>query len=309
VGKRQVEVGSVRLRKIVRTETVNQPVEIQREEIVIERVPASGQPASGKAFENQDIYIPLRREEPVVQKESRVREEVKVSKKSQTERQNVSQQVRREELDVQNSGSAAGGRATQRETARPAQRQSKRPSETHGSKAVFGIVRDYNQASRIVDQLKGGGFSKDDISVLMSDKSGTKDFAHEKNTKAPEGATAGAATGGLLGGTLGWLVGVGALAIPGAGPFIAAGPIMAALGGGAIGAGAGGLVGALIGLGIPEYEAKRYEGKLREGNILISIHSDNSDETRRAKEILQREGAGDVAATGEENVPAAERAR
>ena len=150
--------------------------------------------------------------------------------------------------------------------------------------------------------MKQAGFSKNDISVLFPDKRGTKDFAHEKNTKAPEGATTGGVSGGVLGGVFGWLVGIGALAIPGLGPFIAAGPIAAALSGAAVGAGAGGLIGALVGLGIPEYEAKRYEGKLREGNLLVSVHSDNSDETRRAKDIFQRAGASDISAAGEEKV-------
>src|SRR5580765_155680 len=172
------------------------------------------------------------------------------------------------------------------------------------SKAVFCIARTEVQAEAIVNQLKGVGFSNNDISVLFPDKRGTRDFAHEQHTKAPEGAATGAGTGGLLGGALGWLAGIGALAIPGAGPFIAAGPIMAALGGAGIGAGAGGVIGALIGLGIPEYEAKRYEGKLKEGNILVSVHSDNSDETKRAKEILGRAGADDISTTSEEKVTA-----
>src|SRR5205814_9447001 len=129
------------------------------------------------------------------------------------------------------------------------------------AKSSFWLTRNEGQACTIVDQLKAAGFSNNDISVLLPDKAGTKDFAHEKHTKAPEGATTGAGTGGVLGGALGWLAGAGALAIPGAGPFIAAGPIMAALSGAAIGAGAGGLIGALVGLGIPEYEAKRYESK------------------------------------------------
>src|SRR5947208_4229453 len=144
-------------------------------------------------------------------------------------------------------------------------------------KAVFCIAKNQTQAEAIVGQLKIEGFSNNDISVLFPDKSGTKDFAHEKNTKAPEGATTGAGTGGVLGGVLGWLAGGGALAIPGVGPFIAAGPIAAALSGAAVGAGTGGIIGALVGLGIPEYEAKRYEGKLREGNILISVHSHNAE--------------------------------
>ena len=141
------------------------------------------------------------------------------------------------------------------------------------AKAVFGIAKNESQAIEIANQLKAAGFSANDISVLLPDKTGTKDFAHEQHTKAPEGASTGAATGGIVGGALGWLVGIGALAIPGLGPFIAAGPIMAALAGAAGGAAAGGLAGALIGLGIPEYEAKRYEGKIKDGNILMSVHT------------------------------------
>lgn len=170
------------------------------------------------------------------------------------------------------------------------------------AQAVFCLARTEAQAGSIVDQLKAAGFSADDISVLMPDKSGTKDFAHEHHTKAPEGAAAGAGTGGVLGGALGWLVGIGALAIPGLGPFIAAGPIMAALGGAAAGAALGGLTGALIGMGIPEYEAKRYEGKVREGHILISVHTENRDERTRAKRIFEQAGAEDVADTAEARV-------
>ena len=171
-------------------------------------------------------------------------------------------------------------------------------------KSVFGITRDEAQACQIVDELRAAGFSNNDISVLLPDRRGTRDFAHEKGTKAPEGAATGAGAGGILGGTLGWLLGVGALAIPGLGPFIAAGPIMAALSGAAVGAAAGGLVGALIGMGIPEYEAKRYEGKLREGKVLISVHADSSEEIKRAKEIFERNGAEDIASAGEEGVRA-----
>ena len=171
------------------------------------------------------------------------------------------------------------------------------------AKAVFGLVDNETQAERIVDGLKAAGFPNSDISVLFPDKSGTRDFAHEQNTKAPEGAAAGAGTGGLLGGVFGWLVGIGSLAIPGVGPFIAAGPIMAALAGAGVGAAVGGLSGALIGLGIPEYEAKQYEGKIKGGNILISVHSENSEERSRAKDILEHGGAHDVSSTGEESVP------
>lgn len=165
--------------------------------------------------------------------------------------------------------------------------------------AVFGIASTGIQAERIANALKAAGFAGNDISVLFPDKTGTRDFAHEQHTKAPEGAATGAGTGGLLGGGLGWLVGIGSLAIPGVGPFIAAGPIMAALGGAAVGAAVGGLTGALVGLGIPEYEAKQYEGKIREGNILISVHAEDGKEVSRAKEIFKREGAHDISYTGE----------
>jgi uncharacterized membrane protein len=171
------------------------------------------------------------------------------------------------------------------------------------SKSVFCLSDNESQAERIVQDLKTAGFSNNDISALLPDKSGTKDFAHEQHTKAPEGAATGAGTGGVLGGALGWLVGIGALAIPGVGPFIAAGPIMAALAGAGVGAAMGGLTGALVGLGIPEYEAKRYEGKIKEGNILISVHSENSDEVTRAKDIFERHGAHDVSYTEEKGVP------
>jgi len=170
-------------------------------------------------------------------------------------------------------------------------------------KSVFCIATSRTQAEQIVDRLKVANFSNNDISVLFPDKETNRDFAHEKHTKAPEGAVTGAGTGGALGGALGWLVGIGALAIPGVGPFIAAGPIMAALGGAAIGAAAGGLTGALIGMGIPELEAKRYEGKIKEGNILISVHTENSDEISRAKEIFKAAGAQDICATGESSPP------
>ena len=167
------------------------------------------------------------------------------------------------------------------------------------NKAVFCIATNVPQAERIVNELRAAGFAGDDVSVLFPDKTGTRDFAHEQHTKAPEGAATGAGTGGLLGGGLGWLVGIGALAIPGVGPFIAAGPIMAALAGAAVGAAAGGLTGALVGLGIPEYEAKQYEGKILKGNMLISVHTEDGEEVDRAKEIFKREGAQDISYTGE----------
>ncbi len=165
--------------------------------------------------------------------------------------------------------------------------------------AVFGIYPDRSSVDRGVEALKEAGFSNNDVSVLFPDKQGTKDFAHEKETKAPEGAATGAGTGAVLGGGLGWLAGIGALAIPGLGPFIAAGPIMAALAGAGVGGAVGGLTGALIGMGIPEYEAKRYEGRVKDGGILLSVHSDSSEETKRAKEILERTDAQDISSTGE----------
>src|ERR1700731_703045 len=165
--------------------------------------------------------------------------------------------------------------------------------------AVFGIYSSYSQVESAVDALRAAGFRNTDISVLFPENVGSKDFAHQKGTKAPEGATAGAGTGALIGGGLGWLAGIGALAIPGLGPFIAAGPIMAALAGAGVGGAVGGITGALIGMGIPEYEAKRYEGRVKEGGVLLSVHSDNSEWTRRAKEVLERTGAQDISSTGE----------
>lgn len=160
--------------------------------------------------------------------------------------------------------------------------------------SVYAIVESQSQAESIVSSLKEHSFSNDQISVLFPDKSTTSDFAHEKNTKAPEGAVTGGVTGGLMGGALGWIAGIGALAIPGVGPFIAAGPLAAAIGGVALGASLGGIAGGLVGLGIPEIEAKRYEGKIKEGNILISVQTENSDEINRVKEILEDHEADDI---------------
>jgi len=165
--------------------------------------------------------------------------------------------------------------------------------------AAFGLYADRTQVDNGVHALLKAGFRNEDISVLFPDNEGTKDFAHEMNTKAPEGTVAGVGAGGALGGTLGLLVGIGALAIPGLGPFIAAGPIVAALAGMGAGGAVGGLVGALVGMGIPEYEAKRYDGRVRKGGILVSVHCDNSDWTSRAKEILKMTGAEDIASADE----------
>jgi hypothetical protein len=159
------------------------------------------------------------------------------------------------------------------------------------------------QTEVIIRKLQSAGISGNDISVLMADKKGTKDFAIDNETKVPEGAATGAGTGAVVGGTLGWLAGIGALAIPGLGPLIAAGPIMAALSGAAVGGTLGGITGALIGMGIPEFEAKRYEGKVKAGNSLISVHSDNSEETARAKNIFESAGAEDISTAGEVSVP------
>ena len=165
--------------------------------------------------------------------------------------------------------------------------------------AAFGIFTTRTQAELCVTAMQQEGFMPDDVSILMSDPDSTREFAAQKNTKAPEGATTGATTGGVIGGTLGLLAGIGTLAIPGVGPLIAAGPIMATLAGLGVGAAAGGIVGALIGLGIPEYEAKRYEGRVKSGGILLSVHCDNSDQVKTAKDTLKRSGAEDISSTGE----------
>ena len=161
-----------------------------------------------------------------------------------------------------------------------------------------------SQAETIIHNLRQGGFSSNDISVLMADKQGTKDFAVQHSTKAPEGAATGAGAGLLVGGTLGWLAGIGSLAIPGLGPFIAAGPIMAALSGAAVGGTVGGLTGALVGMGMPEFEAKRFEGKIKTGSCLISIHSEDSNDVKRAKDICEAGGAKDITSAGEAAVAA-----
>src|SRR4249919_3111377 len=169
--------------------------------------------------------------------------------------------------------------------------------------SIFGIVKTHAQAERIVEGLQRAGFPSSEISVLLPDNQGKHDIGHVKATKAPEGATTGAATGGITGGVLGLLAGIGALAIPGVGPFIAAGPIMAALSGAAVGATTGGIVGGLIGLGIPEIEAKRYDEKLRKGNYLVAVHTDDSDDVDRAKEIFKKAGAEDISTVSEASAP------
>jgi len=171
------------------------------------------------------------------------------------------------------------------------------------NKSIVGIVNDRSEAEIAVSNLQSAGIPTSSVSILLPDKSGTRDFAHEHNTKAPEGAVAGAGAGGLLGGTLGLLAGIGALAIPGLGPLIAAGPLMAALSGSAAGAAVGGITGALVGLGIPELEAKRYEGKLRAGNILVAVHTESGDQRKAAEQALKRSGAKDVSSTSEASVP------
>ena len=170
--------------------------------------------------------------------------------------------------------------------------------------SVFGIVKSHSQAEQVVEGLQDAGFPVSEISVLLPDKEGKHDIGHVKATKAPEGATTGATTGGVTGGVLGLLAGIGALAIPGVGPFIAAGPIMAALSGAAIGATTGGVVGALVGMGIPEVEAKRYEGKLKSGNYLIAVHVRDGEEKDRAKEIFKSAEAEDISTTSMSKAPA-----
>jgi len=165
--------------------------------------------------------------------------------------------------------------------------------------AVFGIYKSVAQAERAVEVLTSAGFANNDISVLLSDAQTSREFAHEKNTKAPEGTAAGVATGGIIGGTLGLLAGIATLAIPGIGPLIAAGPIVATLAGLGAGGATGGIIGALAGLGIPEYEAKRYQGRVKDGGVLLSVHCDTSKEIDRAKDMLKNTGAEDIASSGE----------
>jgi hypothetical protein len=172
--------------------------------------------------------------------------------------------------------------------------------------AVYGVFNTRAQAETAVDELLANGFRNEDISVLMQHNQGTKDFAAEKQTKAPEGTATGVVAGGAIGGTLGLLAGIGALAIPGLGPFIAAGPIMGALAGLGSGGAIGGIIGALVGMGIPEFEAKRYEGRIKEGGILLSVHCDNSEWVGRGKDILKNAGAQDVSSSGEASADYAE---
>ena len=173
------------------------------------------------------------------------------------------------------------------------------------SSVVYCIANSDAQAVRIANRLRKSGFSASDISVLAPDRSGVRDLGHQNSTKAPEGAVAGAGTGALLGGALGWLAGIGALAIPGVGPLIAAGPILAMLSGAALGGTMGGLAGALAGAGVPEFEAQQFEGRLREGNILISIHAEDSDEASRIRQILNEEKAENITTGSEASVPGA----
>ena len=165
--------------------------------------------------------------------------------------------------------------------------------------AVFGIYSTREQVEESIQALRNNSFRTEDISILFSENEGSKDFAHVKSTKAPEGASAGAAGGAVIGGVLGWLAGIGAIAIPGIGPFIAAGPIMAALAGAGVGGTVGGIAGSLAGMGIPEYEAKRYEGRVRKGGYLMSVHCDDGDWISKAKEILRQTGAEDISSTSE----------
>jgi hypothetical protein len=175
--------------------------------------------------------------------------------------------------------------------------------------AVFGIFASVGQAERAVDALVVEDFSHSDVSVLLPDNESTREFAHEKHTKAPEGTTTGVVAGGAIGGTLGLLAGIGAIAIPGVGPFIAAGPIMGTLSGLGLGGTVGGIVGALVGMGVPEYEAKRYQDRIKNGGVLLSVHCDTSEEITRAKDVLKRMGAENVASAGEEAVSASSSGR
>src|SRR5271165_2514069 len=165
--------------------------------------------------------------------------------------------------------------------------------------AAFAIFPTRAAAESAVDRLTAGGFLNEDVSVLMADQESSREFATEKNTKAPEGTTAGVGVGGAVGGTLGLLAGIGAIAIPGVGPLIAAGPIMATLAGLGVGGAVGGVVGALVGMGIPEYEAKRYEGRVKDGGSLLSVHCDTSEQIHAAKQALKDTGAKDISSADE----------
>jgi hypothetical protein len=165
--------------------------------------------------------------------------------------------------------------------------------------AVFGIYVQRSDFEKALHELKSSGFRHEDVSVLVPENLGTKEISTEKSTKAPEGIAAGATSGAVVGGVLGWLLGIGAIAIPGVGPLLAAGPIVAALAGIGAGGAIGGISGALVGMGMPEYEAKRYDGRVRKGGILISVHCDDAEWAKRARQILELTGAQDVASTGE----------
>lgn len=169
--------------------------------------------------------------------------------------------------------------------------------------SVMGIFGNSVEVGFAVSKLKEAHFRNEDISVLLADSAGTRDFAHVKETKAPEGATAGVTTGAAIGGALGWLAGIGAIAIPGIGPFIAAGPIMALLAGAGVGGALGGITGSLIGMGIPEYEAKRFEGMIKEGKALLSVHCDSSEWVAKAKNVLEECNGKEIASTGEAGAP------
>ena len=171
------------------------------------------------------------------------------------------------------------------------------------AQAVFGIADDDVRAERIVAELRDAGIASRDVSILFPDRTGVREFRHDPHTKAPEGASAGAGTGALLGGALGWLAGVGAIAIPGLGAFIAAGPILATLSGAAAGAAVGGISGALMGYAVPEFEAKQYENKLRDGNILISVHTESVVRQAEVRDILARNGATDISQREEAALP------
>lgn len=168
-----------------------------------------------------------------------------------------------------------------------------------GNTVVYGLFETRAALESAVTQLKTAGFLSSDISALLPSVGDTKEFAHQKDTKAPEGATTGAGAGAVLGGTLGWLAGIGTLAIPGIGPFVAAGPILGGLAGAGIGGAVGGIAGALVGMGIPEYEAKRFESSVKDGGLLLSVHAGEGDWVSRAKEIFKQCGAHDISSSAE----------
>jgi uncharacterized protein (TIGR02271 family) len=303
VGKRATQRGGVRIRTRPVETPVQETVELQEERAKVQRR-AVDRPAADSdftAFKEGEIELRETAEEAVVSKRARVVEEVVISKEATSHVETVNDTVHHTEVEVEpvDERPTSPGSEPVRQRAEVAQ-----PSADANRPALYGTVPTRERAEWIVSALRNAGISGSDVSVLLGDKAATRHFAYETNTKAPEGATAGGATGMGIGAVLGWLAGIGSLAIPGVGPFIAAGPIMAALGGAALGGATGGLIGALVGMGIPEREAKVYNDTVRGGGALVSVHTGDAEQQQRAREILATAGAENIHATNELREPA-----